>query len=256
MSPQNTDVQHDSVSRRELLRLTATASAALTLTGLVGCAAGNTSYTNSNRLPSADFPGGRPIDRTGRPTEQTVYPTQEAPATTRPTSAVAAIGAMPRSRWTSVAPINGRVNPMNGINRLTMHHEGSLPFTATSQTATAQRIQQVRAAHVNDRNWGDIGYHFIVDRTGTIWEARPIQYQGAHVSQNNENNLGIMCLGNFEQQQPTQAQLSALAGAVQRLVALYRIPHDRVYTHRELKPTACPGRHLQPQIEGIRSRYL
>jgi N-acetyl-anhydromuramyl-L-alanine amidase AmpD len=105
---------------------------------------------------------------------------------------------------------------------------------------------------MNQRGWGDIGYHYVIDRSGRIWEARPIQYQGAHVASNNENNLGIMVLGNFDKQQPTDAQMATLRQALIRFRKTYNVPVSRVYTHQEITPTACPGRSLQPRMVAMR----
>jgi N-acetyl-anhydromuramyl-L-alanine amidase AmpD len=103
---------------------------------------------------------------------------------------------------------------------------------------------------------GDIGYHFIIDRAGRIWEGRPLIYQGAHVKDENEHNLGIMTLGNFDRQSPTTAQLMTLQHMLAYLRHQYSVPVSKVYTHQELNPTACPGLHLQPRIVAMRKNGL
>lgn len=166
------------------------------------------------------------------------------------------LGPLSRHHWTRTGPIAGRVNPIVRASRITVHHEGWQPVWYTDQRVTAARIEEIRATHVRDRGWGDIGYHYIVDRAGRVWEGRDIRYQGAHVSQHNEQNIGVMCLGNFEQQSPSDAQLNGLTRTLQALTRQHRIAPGRVYTHRELMPTACPGRNLQPRVASIRGRYL
>lgn len=163
-------------------------------------------------------------------------------------------GVIPRSAWTRSGPNLSDTNPMSGISRITVHHEGSTPFAATAQSAVAQRLESTRRAHVNANGWADIGYHYVVDPSGRVWEARPVALQGAHVKDNNEHNLGIMVLGNFEEQTPTPAALKSLNDFVVRMMGKYRVPVARVYTHQELKPTACPGRSLQRHMESARSR--
>lgn len=160
-----------------------------------------------------------------------------------------------RSQWAGAAPIRDRINPMNGISRITLHHEGSpgAAITFTDIPTTAQRIEMDRKFHL-ERGWGDIGYHFIIDRSGRVWEGRSLAYQGAHVKDNNPHNVGIMCLGNFDIQQPTQAQLDTLARFTRAVRQKYKVNVASIHTHRELGPTSCPGSALQPKIASMRSR--
>ena len=159
---------------------------------------------------------------------------------------------IPRSRWTR-AGVGRNVDPMGGINRITLHHEGWHPIAFDDYNSTIARLELIRTSHCS-RGFADIGYHFIIDRAGRVYEGRPLQYQGAHVRQHhNEHNLGIMCLGNFEVQTPTDAQLRSLAATVSRLRQRFKVSYGRIYTHRELTPTACPGKNMQPRIAAMRS---
>lgn len=162
---------------------------------------------------------------------------------------------IPRSQWTRMGVARrGDINPMNGVRRITIHHDGMPPRSIRSTREAASRIEQIRLAHVGDRGWADIGYHFIVDPTGRVWEGRQIQYQGAHVKDQNENNLGILVMGNFEIQQPTSAQIQALDRFVALQMQRYRISLSSVRTHQERAPTECPGRFLQGYLNRSRSR--
>jgi N-acetyl-anhydromuramyl-L-alanine amidase AmpD len=140
---------------------------------------------------------------------------------------------------------------MQGVQRITVHHEGWTPVYFTDKASTAKRLEQIRRSHV-ERGWADIGYHYVIDRAGRVWEGRNISYQGAHVRDQNEHNLGIMVLGNFDLQRPSDAQLTALAQTLRTLTRYYNIPISRVYTHQELNSTTCPGRNLQPRMVAIR----
>ena len=142
---------------------------------------------------------------------------------------------------------------MGRITRITVHHEGWTLFNTTSYKSTAARLATIRNSHVNAKGWGDIGYHYIIDRAGRVWEGRPSQYQGAHVRNNNPNNLGVMLLGNFDKQYPSTAQLAALQTTLTALRHHYNVPVSRIYTHRELTTTRCPGKYLQPRIAALRS---
>ena len=99
----------------------------------------------------------------------------------------------------------------------------------------------------------DDGYHFAVDRAGNVWQARPLQFQGAHVKDHNEGNIGIVALGNFEQQRPTQAQVEAVHRHAREMMVTFNVPPSRLRTHQEWAATACPGRHMQRVLVASRS---
>ena len=137
-------------------------------------------------------------------------------------------------------------------SRITVHHEGWKTVYFTDYATTAERLEEIRASHLQRLHAGDIAYHYVVDRAGRLWQGRDVRYQGAHVKSENEHNVGVMCLGNFEEQSPTDAQITTLRETLVRLMKFYKVPVSRVYTHRELNPTACPGRALQPRMVQLR----
>lgn len=160
-----------------------------------------------------------------------------------------------RSAWTSAEPRLSDIDMMNGVSRITIHHEGSPePVLFSGYQATAHRLEMIRRSHVGYRGWADIGYHYIIDRAGRVWEGRPVIYQGAHVRNHNPHNIGVMLMGNFELQQPTQAQLAALEKLVTDLRHIYDVPVNRIYTHGELVATRCPGTNLQVRVNRMRQR--
>ena len=57
-----------------------------------------------------------------------------------------------------------------------------------------------------------------------MWEARPLVYQGAHVKDHNPGNIGVVVLGNFEQQAPSEAQLAAVRKHLSALMRAYGCP--------------------------------
>ena len=165
--------------------------------------------------------------------------------------------AIPRSAWTRSGPLVSRVQPMNRIDRITIHHEGWTPVWFSDRRSTASRLEKIRRVHTKDRGWGDIGYHYVIDRGGLVWEGRNHRYQGAHVRGYNQHNIGLMVLGNFDRQSPTRSQIQALTKTLRDLMHAHGVPISRVMTHRELNPTACPGRRLQSRVQVLRrSRHL
>lgn len=148
------------------------------------------------------------------------------------------------------------MRPMNGIRFITVHHDGISPFYDHDERSTRQRLESIRRFHREDRGWGDIGYHYVIDRDGRIWEGRSIRYQGAHVGNHNEQNIGVLLLGHFDQQSPSDRQVAAMQQHVSWLMRRYNVPISRVTTHREWDTarTVCPGHTLQAHMDRIRRR--
>ncbi len=215
---------------------------------LAGCA----TTGSRTRLPDVPWSSSR-SPGSGQP-PRTDFPTYE-PSTPPTTATVRSTqtfgGAIPRSSWATGAPIPTRMDPLTGVYRITLHHDGMTPFTSTSQGDAAARIDTIRRAH-QSKGWGDVGYHFVVDPAGRVWEGRLLQFQGAHVKDQNPGNIGIVCLGNFELQTPSPAQISAMRDFVCRVQGAYRIPNSRVQTHRELAATLCPGAAMQVRVNQLR----
>jgi hypothetical protein len=162
-----------------------------------------------------------------------------------------------RTLWCRGECVPSLMNPMLPARYVTVHHDGMSPFRATDQASSVERLEMIRNGH-RSKGWGDIGYHFVVDRGGRVWEGRELKWQGAHVKERNEGNIGICCLGNFDEQSPSDAQLEALQQILECTMAKYRIPASRVKTHKEwdIARTACPGRSLQSEMISMRRRDL
>lgn len=160
---------------------------------------------------------------------------------------------LPRSSWTRGTPNIADINPMLPVQWITVHHDGMTPFMATDYASSASRIELIRNGH-RGKGWADIGYHFIIDRSGRVWEGRELCYQGAHVKNHNEGNLGILCVGNFDQQAPSAAQLAALERQLKVCMKEYKVASSCVRSHQEWPgaSTACPGRNMQSKMQALR----
>lgn len=87
-------------------------------------------------------------------------------------------------------------------NRIVIHHTGN----PVDDDLSAEQI------HVSHRSqgWAGIGYHFVIRKDGTVELGRPDWSVGAHAYGYNSDSIGIHVCGNFEQAEPTEAQLNAL----------------------------------------------
>ena len=123
---------------------------------------------------------------------------------------------------------------------IVIHH------TATDQGS----VESIHEAHLA-REWLGIGYHFVIGNGNGMpdGEIAPTfrwreQLHGAHAGaeEYNQHGIGIALVGNFEKQPPTPAQLASIKRLVAVLKSEYHIDGEHVIGHREVKPTACPGK--------------
>ena len=152
-----------------------------------------------------------------------------------------------RQEWTERAVRPWRLRTASVFDRITVHHAGDVSLTVTDKNSVIYRLDGILTGHM-DRNYGDIGYHFIVDYAGRAWEGRSLAYEGAHVLRQNDGNIGIMLLGNFQQQQPSAQQVDACARLIGLLRAEHRIKRHRIYGHRDLGQSLCPGQYLYRHV--------
>jgi len=171
-------------------------------------------------------------------------------------TAVQIPGVLPRSAWGARSTAPSRLEPASSTwNWITVHHsadpDGS--WLDGSQKASARAIQRMQSAHMNGDRYGDIGYHFLIDSRGRVFEGRSLVWQGAHSGgANNVGNVGICLIGNFEKERPTRAAVDAMHRLIAVLSQRLHIQARRVVGHRHWKSTACPGKHLLPHL----GRYL
>jgi len=64
--------------------------------------------------------------------------------------------------------------------------------------------------HVNTNGWDDIGYNWLIDANGVIYEGRGDGISGAHFSCMNSNTTGICLIGNFESTNPSTNAINSL----------------------------------------------
>jgi hypothetical protein len=244
-----------SLSRRRVVDLAARAGTAALILGslsAVGCQSSAQKRVKKNGAALGDPIPSDPVARTYTPRPITPSPLRPDIAESTELSSIPSF-VIPRSKWTSSGPKRWLAEPMNNINRITVHHDAIMPVPGGAYAESLRRLQLIRTGHLNN-GWADIGYHFAVDPKGRIWQGRPLELQGAHVKDNNPGNLGIVVFGNYEQIRPTQDTLTSVDRLIAYAMGRFNVPLSRVYTHQELRPTACPGRNMQAQMDLTRSR--
>ncbi len=123
---------------------------------------------------------------------------------------------------------------------IVLHH-------SASKVGGASRFDQWHRAKGLD----GVGYHFVIGNgtdtpdgaieTTSRWTE---QVDGVHAKGWDDLSIGICLVGNFEDVDPTPAQMDALRQLVRHLRGRFSIPRERVVGHSQVNATACPGRHF------------
>jgi hypothetical protein len=154
------------------------------------------------------------------------------------------------------------------------HTAGANSYTRDQAPAVVKAIQLY---HVKGNGWNDIGYNFLVDRFGTIYEGRyggiDRNVVGAHALGFNTGSVGIAVLGTYGTSAPSQATqdavarllawrldlahidptstLTAVSGGSERYAPGIPVTLRAVSGHRDTGLTECPGAALYSRLDGI-----
>lgn len=162
------------------------------------------------------------------------------------------INILPRSQWTNEGPVSFDIYPMTNIHRITIHHTAMPDDEIQHKGSTILKLQKILYLHKHQNNWADIGYHYIIDQSGRIWEGRNIKYQGAHAQgKNNIGNIGVVLIGNFEIYRPTAEQKKSLFEFVDYLQKKYNIKNNNIFPHEHFTGTKCPGKNMMSYVEQL-----
>jgi hypothetical protein len=160
------------------------------------------------------------------------------------------------------APKYGRT-----IKMVFVHHTAESNNYTEAESASI--VRGIYAYHTQSRAWCDIGYNFLVDRYGNVFQGRrggirkPVR--GAHAGDYNVGTAGISLMGNFEHATPPSAMKRALVRLIAwRLGTSYRPARGwtkvygskfrRVSGHRDAMATACPGQVVYDWLPTLRAR--
>jgi len=113
---------------------------------------------------------------------------------------------------------------------------------------------EIQSLHMERRGFADVAYHFMIAADGTIYEGRDLHIRGAHVQGFNTGSVGVVLLGNFNEEEPGDAQLNSLRALVDYLRYAYDIRYlagHRDYPGQSPDGTECPGEHLYPLLPSL-----
>jgi hypothetical protein len=180
-----------------------------------------------------------------------------------------------RSAWGARAPKSTSYG--STVKLAVVHHSASSNSYAPADVPAI--LRSIQAYHMDGRGWADIGYNFVVDKYGGVWEGRAGGIDrsviGAHAEGFNTNSVGVMVIGDYTQTTPTAAALEGVAQVIGWKLYLFgNAPNGRVsFTsggspkyaagvtvnlpvvvgHQDVGSTDCPG-SIEAALGTIRTR--
>jgi hypothetical protein len=175
------------------------------------------------------------------------------------------------------------VQPAYGTVKLAFVHHTDNP-NGYSAGQVPSMLYAIYQFHRYTRGWDDIGYNFVIDLFGRIWEARKGGIDqavvGAQAGGYNKVSTGVAILGTFDNVLPTSGALDALQHLLAWKLSLHGLPTtgrvtvevnpaDAFYTpfkpgahvslprvagHRDGDSTGCPGDTLYRHLPAVRSQ--
>jgi hypothetical protein len=187
-----------------------------------------------------------------------------------PARLIAAVPAPPvvtRSQWGADERLRRGSPDFAPIRQVIVHHT----VTATQEPDPAARVRAIHAFHVQGNGWSDIGYNFLVDQAGRIYEGRaggagpPGEdgagrgVVGAHAEGHNTGSVGVAILGTFTEDRvtPSDAALDAVAAVAAWKLGtrgIDPVAPGALIGHRDVVSTGCPGAGCQRRLPELRDR--
>ncbi len=187
-----------------------------------------------------------------------------------------------RTDWKSPDGQGSRVKPAYyPVNHITVHHTADSGTLSGNEANWASRVRAYWSFHAITRGWGDIGYNYLIDPNGIIYEGRAggDDAVGFHDTAN-YGSMGISVIGTYTSSAPTPASQDALVrlmawkSSQKRIdplgksyyygcaVSKYCYPFNEgavvpnIAGHRQVTPghTTCPGDAFMALMPGLRNR--
>ena len=169
-----------------------------------------------------------------------------------------------RTEWGARSPTHD-YSPHPYYIKLTLHHAAG--FSADNIDEGKEQLRAIQDLHQFVRGWSDIGYHFVVDKAGNIYQGRPETVIGAHVLDNNTGNIGVCVLGCYHPPELycgdwlTDATTNSLVALYAWISGEYNYDPNVLRGHRDYpyNNTSCPGNNVYEKLSWFRDeieRYM
>lgn len=182
-----------------------------------------------------------------------------------------------RKEWGANESLKRCEADTTSVNRaVTIHHTAGASSYSKSQVPGI--LRGILSFHTQSRGWCDVGYNMLVDRFGTIYEGRAGGVDraivGAHAGGFNTSAFGVAVMGTYSSATPWNAlgaidriigwqaalwgydpttKVTMTSGGSTRYPSGRKVSLNRVFGHRDVSTTDCPGNGLYSQLSRFRT---
>lgn len=132
---------------------------------------------------------------------------------------------------------------VSSIQGLVIHHSAT----------KGQSIRSMAQFHTQTRGWPAIAYHFAIGWDGKVYQLNDVDRLTYHAQGHNARTIGVVIIGNYEDQQLSLPAEAALMNLAYYLKDEYHLRY--MWLHRQVRSTACPGAHvvelITPYLYGL-----
>ncbi|WP_413451068.1 N-acetylmuramoyl-L-alanine amidase [Georgenia phoenicis] len=207
----------------------------------------------------------------------TATTTAAAPAATAAAAPAGAPAVIPRARWGADESLMTWQPEYDPLQAAVIHHTaGTNSYTRAESAGIVRGIYHY---HAVSRGWGDIGYNFLVDKYGQVFEGRTgslaapygLIPEGGHARSFNPGTLGISVLGDYSTVRAPDIALTRMAEVIAwkfadaginvRSASGFVSPGTwarpkgqqlpRIFAHRDVQDTTCPGDNIYARIPAL-----
>lgn len=170
---------------------------------------------------------------------------------------------MSRAEWCPAGNCPPNPNPASTFaSHLIIHHSAG----ANSASDWSAVVRSIWDYHVNTNGWSDVGYNYLVDPEGKLYEGRGKDVLGAHFCGTNTKTMGICLIGTY-----TNVGIQAATRqTLKEMLAWYSCEDDidplgesnhsgsglflnNISGHRDGCATECPGESFYQTIDELRT---
>ncbi|MBF0542795.1 MAG: N-acetylmuramoyl-L-alanine amidase [Candidatus Riflebacteria bacterium] len=157
-----------------------------------------------------------------------------------------------RDSWNATQAVESKMIPQIKITAIVVHHSAGTAPEPDNETKVLKGIQSF---HMDDKNWGDTAYHYLIAPSGRIYEGRNSGFQGdSGTKYDLKNKLMICMLGNYQEKDPTAQATKALSELLIAKMKEYELKPENIFGHRDLAVTECPGNKLYQWLKVFLSK--
>ncbi|MBT5346333.1 SpoIID/LytB domain-containing protein [bacterium] len=155
------------------------------------------------------------------------------------------------------------VNYLENVDSIIIHHTASTKLLNKPK----QALNNIYTYHTKVRGWGDIGYHYLMDQNGNVYEGKfgGDVVVGGHSKTLNKHAIGIAVMGNFEENKPKLSLINSLSDLIALKAHKFNLDpngkftvkgktYDVIQGHKDNDHTLCPGKYLYEKIPNIKQK--